>query len=103
MSTWQRDGRAARVARHERDDGGEVAAGAVAADRETPGVDAELACVRDDPARGGPGVVDRRRELVLGRQAIVDGDDRDPGLGAVICRHCTSCVSRSPITQPPPW
>jgi len=59
------------ITREERDDGREVAAGAVTADREPAGVDAELGGVRGDPARGRPRVVGRGRKRVLRCEAIV--------------------------------
>ena len=67
--------RAIAVARGERDDGGEIAAGAVAADRSG----ARRRCrarlrVGRDPFRRGDGVVDGGGEFVLGREAIVDRD-----------------------------
>src|SRR5207245_11021922 len=49
----------------------QVAAGAVTADDETARVSAELGGVAGHPERGGVGVLDRGRELVLRREAVV--------------------------------
>src|SRR5437867_4151193 len=72
-----RERRRAVITRQQCDDGREVTAGAVPADREPAGVDAERRRVGRDPPRGRPRVVDRGRELVLRRQTIVDVDDAD--------------------------
>ena len=45
-----------------------------------PWVDAELRGVIRDPARGRIGIVDGGGKLVLGGEAIVDGDGDTPGL-----------------------
>ena len=66
---------AVAVARGKRNHGGEIAAGAVAADHQARGVDAELPGVGGDPFRGGDGVVDGGGKFVFGREPIVDGDD----------------------------
>ena len=54
-------------------DGGQVAAGGVAGHAGAV-VAAELGGVLDHPVRGGHGVLDRRRERVLRREAVVEGD-----------------------------
>ena len=74
--------RAAAIAGIQRDHGREIAAGAVAADRQAAGIDAEAGRVGCDPARGRDGVVDGGRELVLGRQPVIDrNDDAARGVG----------------------
>ena len=65
---------AVAVARGKRHDGGEIAAGAVAADQQLRGVDAELFGVGGNPFRRGDGVVDGGGEFVLGREAVIDRD-----------------------------
>src|SRR6185503_8262358 len=59
------------------DDRREVAARAVATDRDAVAVAAEAVRVVGDPVQRGSGVDDRRGELVLGREAVVDADDDD--------------------------
>ena len=66
---------AVAVARGKRHDGGEIAAGAVAADQQLRGVDAELFRVGGNPFRRRDGVVDGGGEFVLGREAVIDRDD----------------------------
>ena len=56
--------------RQQGDGRGQVAAGAVAADREPGGVDAKLSRVRRDPPRARVAVLHGRGELVLGRQPV---------------------------------
>src|SRR4030095_15167198 len=58
----------------------EVASRAGPAHRDLVRVDAELRGVIRDPARGRIGVVDGGGELVLGGEAIVDGDSDTPRL-----------------------
>src|SRR5690606_18501998 len=60
--------------------GGEIAAGAVAADRDARRIDVQLRRVGGDPTVGGDAVVIGGGELVLRRQAIVDRDDGAVGL-----------------------
>ena len=66
------------VAGHEAHDGREVAARAVAHDRDARGVEAPGAGVGDERGDGVVAVLRGHRERVLGRQAVVDGhhDDR---------------------------
>ena len=71
--------RAAAITRFERDDRREVAAGAVAADREAPGIDAEPRCVGGNPPRRGDGILRGGGKFVLGCEPIVDGDDETRG------------------------
>ena len=66
---------AVAVARGKRHDGGEIAAGAVAADQQLRGVDAELLRIGGNPFRRRDGVIDGGGEFVLGRKAVVDRDD----------------------------
>ena len=73
--------RAAAGPGQQADHGGEVAAGAVAADRDPGRVDAQLGGVGAGPGEGGPGVLDRGREGMLGRQPVVDREHRRPGRG----------------------
>ena len=70
---------AAMVAGPDRGGGRQVAAGAVAADRQAARVDADRRAVGRDPLQGGHDVVERARKACLGGQAIVDGEDRDAG------------------------
>ena len=93
---------AVAVARGQRHHGGEIAAGAVAADQQVRGVDAELFGVGGNPFRGGDGVIGGGGEFVLGREAVIDGDDDQLAFMGEL-RQTTSWVSRLPITQPPPW
>ena len=60
------------IARHQRDRRGEVAARAVAADGDPGGVDAEIGRVARGPKGCRVRVLGRGRELVLGRQPVVD-------------------------------
>ena len=53
----------------------EIAARAVAADRQAAGIDAEAGRVGCDPACGRDGVVHGGRELVLGRQPVMHRND----------------------------
>ena len=63
--------RTSAVARHHGDDGREVTARAVTADRDAARVDPELAGVLGDVTRRAVGVLGSRGELVLGREPIV--------------------------------
>ena len=77
-------GRHAAIARQQTDHGRKVAAGAVATDREPVAVDAYRGARFGDPSGGGEAVVDSRREFVLGRQAVIDRNDRAAcGVGEV--------------------
>ena len=79
---------AVAVARGQRHDGGKIAAGAVAADQQLRGVDAELAGVGGDPFRRGDGVVGGGGEFVFGREAVVDGDhDQLAFMGELLADH----------------
>ena len=60
----------------------EVAAGAVAADPDRGRIAAEPLGVGERPAGRGDRVVRRRRERVLGSEAVLDAEHRDPGAGA---------------------
>jgi hypothetical protein len=64
------------------DDGREVAARAVATDRETIGVGAELRGVGRRPPERGPGILGRGREGVLRGEPVVDGEDMDARVAA---------------------
>ncbi len=68
-----------RVAGAQCADGGQVPARAVAADRERPRPSADLFGVLRDPGRRSPGVVERRREAVLGGEPVVDRADDAAG------------------------
>ena len=70
-----RDRRTVAVAGRYRDHCGKIAAGAVAANHEPRCVDAEFLRVGGDPCRRGDGVIDGGRKFMLGRQAIIDGDN----------------------------
>jgi hypothetical protein len=80
----------------------EVAARAVAGDREPVRVAAELEHVVSDPPGAGEAVLDRRRERVVGGAPVAEADD-DGVDSRQTQRHWLSWVSRSPITNPPPW
>ena len=68
------------VAGHEAHDRGEVAARAVAHDRDARGVEAPGAGVGDERGHGVVAVLRGHRERVLGREAVVDGDHDDRAL-----------------------
>ena len=70
-----RDPWRALVARQEADDRPEVAAGAVAADREPARIDAERSAVVGDPSRRGEAIIDRRGEFVFRAHAVIDRDN----------------------------
>ncbi len=74
-----RDPRAAPVAGEQAGDRREVAAGAVAADGEPRRIDPERRALPGDPGGRGEAILDRGREFVLGRQAVVDRDDGAAG------------------------
>ena len=74
------DRRRAAVAGHQADDGGQVAAGAVAHDGQPVRVHRQLGRVLGDPLGGGVAVLGRDRERVLGRQPVLDRHDVDAGL-----------------------
>ena len=79
---------AVAVARGQRHHGGEIAAGAVAADQQVRGVDAELFGVGGNPFRGGDGVVGGGGEFVFRREAVVDGDhDQLALMGQLLADH----------------
>ena len=65
----------------QRDGGRQVAAGALAADGDTTGIDAELLGVRERPTSDGLTVVQACRVRVLGCEAVLDG--HDDGVSAV--------------------
>jgi hypothetical protein len=60
------------IARGERRDRGEIAAGAVAADGEARRVEAEAAALARGEFDGGDAILDRGGKAVLGRQAVVE-------------------------------
>ncbi len=70
--------------------------------RDAAGVDAELAGARDGLAEGGERSPRRRRGRVLGREPVVDAEHARSAASASV-RQSSSCLSRSPTTQPPPW
>ena len=83
-----RDRRAVAVARCDRDHRGEIAAGAVAADHQPRGVDAELFGVVGDPFRRRDGVVDGGGKFVLGREPVIDRDhDQLAFVGQLAAHH----------------
>ena len=69
----------AGIAQRDRHHRGQVAAGAVAADRQARGIDAQLGGVVAHPARGGDAVVHRGREAVLRAHAVVHRHHRAAG------------------------
>ena len=78
-NSWARRLRRAAIAGDEADHRGEIAAGAVAANGKARRVDAERGAVCRNPFGRGDAVLDRGREFVLGRQAVIDRDDRAAG------------------------
>ena len=90
---------AASIAGHLRDRCGEVAASAVAEDRNTVGVATDVGCVRVRPQQRGVAVLDGNREPELGRTAIVSGDDHAT---AVVRDAATGAVVRVEIAEHPP-
>ena len=75
-------GRRPLVALEQRDNGAEVPSGAVAADGDAIGIGAEVARVGQRPAECGPGVVERRRERMLGREPVGHAEHVRAGLAA---------------------
>jgi hypothetical protein len=76
------------VARGQRNHGGEVTAGAVAAHHQSRRVDAELFRVGGDPFRRIDRVIDGGGKLVFRRQPIVDGNDNQLAFGRELAaRH----------------
>ena len=73
------DRQVAGVARGDRDDRRQVAAGTVAADREAIGIEAECGGLLAHPPRCRDAVVDGRGKTVLGRHPIVHRNDRAAG------------------------
>ena len=64
------------------DDGGQVAAGRVAADGDAVGVDAQLGGIFVGPSQRAQRIFGGGRERVLRCEAVVDGEHRVPRL------HC---------------
>ena len=71
--------RPALIARHQRDDRREIAAGAVAEHTDPSRIAAEFLDRRSSPDDRFVGVLDRRREFVFWRQTIARGDHDHPG------------------------
>ncbi len=71
--------RPAAITHEQRRDGGEIGAGAVAANGEAAFVDAKAGGVLGHPHRGGVGVFHRRREFMFRREAVIDRDNRAAG------------------------
>ena len=63
------------------DDDRQVAAGAVAHRHEAGDLEAQFGGAAGDPPRGRLAIVGRGGEGVLGREAVIDRDHRQPGLG----------------------
>ena len=84
-----------------RQDCGQVAAGAVARQAQPRNIHVQARGMIDQPAQRGGAIVQRCWKRMLGRQAIVDGVHRGSAFLASV-RQMASCVSRLPITQPPP-
>ena len=78
------------------DSGGQIAAGTVASHRHAPGVDAEVLGPGMDGDSGAMAVLERFRELRLGRQAIVDGEHHRAGLQGKNAAHRVVGVDRAP-------
>src|SRR5262249_57277194 len=78
------------AARPPRDHGGEVPAGAVTAHAEAPRIDPEARRLRGHVAERGQRIVDAGGIAMLGREAVVDGDDaqraadREPAAETVV-------------------
>ena len=64
--------RAFAIARHLRHDCGEIAPSAGPADRNTGWINAQVRSVLSHPNQSGVAVFRRHRELVFGREAIID-------------------------------
>src|SRR5205823_366163 len=79
--------------------GAQVPAGAVAADRDSVRVATKLGCVRDCPPERGQSVAYSCREWMLGRQAVVNGQDMDLRVAA---QHAAGLVMRIQIAGHPP-
>ena len=71
--------RSAIVACPDRHCGSEVATGAITADREARGVDADRLAIGSHPLQSSHDVLERAGETRFGRQAIVDMEDRNAG------------------------
>ena len=102
-SSWSTGCGRPRVARDQRDDRGEVAARAVAADRDRGRVAAELGRVRERPTPRGDAVVDRGRGTSFRARAGSRPTRRSRRRRRTAAGTSWSCVSRLPVTQPPPW
>ena len=87
------------VASHERGHRREVAARRVARDRDPVGIAAQLGGVLGDPFDRGVTVRRRGGEGVLGREAVVDGDDQAVG---AIGESGTDVVVAIEVAQCPP-
>ncbi len=73
--------RRSSLSREETYDRSEIASGRLAHYGETPRRQAVRWSALGDPAGRRPRIVDRRRERMLGRQAVVDIDHREPRIG----------------------
>ncbi|CAB4624849.1 unannotated protein [freshwater metagenome] len=86
------------IPRHVGDHRGEIAAGTVSGDGKTRGIDTEFLGIGGNPLGRGPGVIDRRGELRLRREPIVDGDNHALGLAR---DHPTAVIMRFEIPDDP--
>jgi hypothetical protein len=93
------DGRSAAVARSERERRAQKTAGAVAAHSDAVAVDREPVGVVAEPRQHAVAVVECRRIRMLGRQAVVDADDRG---GALIREAPRVRVRAFEIAEPEP-
>ena len=93
-------GGGAAVARGKlRDDGGEVAARAVARHPEPAGIGTELVGVRSRPAQRAACILHGRRERVLGGQAIVNREHVD---ARVVAQQATDAIVRVEVAEHEP-
>jgi hypothetical protein len=82
------DGQVTCIARSDRHHGREIAAGAVAADRQAACIEAQRRGLAAHPARGGQHVVDGGGKAVFGAHAVVDRDHRAPrAVGQLPAQH----------------
>ena len=99
----QDDLRTAAIAGHQCDDRRQVAAGAVADDRQRPGSTTDLAGVLGHPRRRRLAVLGSRRPSVLGCAPVIDRHHHATPTRCRSARQTPSWLSRSQSTKPPPW
>ncbi len=85
------------------DGGGQTATRRHARHDDLLAVDIEPAGTAGQPAVDGKAVVDRRRVRMLGREPVVDRDDRQAAWRAPAALTETLSCSGLPMTNAPPW